>query len=79
MNLALLRNYLAHHAEPGGDQDRPGVSRRAALALGATAAGVAVALGGGSTAAAQPARPRPGQGKFDDTYFDYSVAENLAD
>jgi hypothetical protein len=79
MNLALLRNYLAQHAKPSGDQDRPGVSRRTALTLGATAAGVAVALGGASTAAAQPARPRPRQGDFDDTYFDYSLEENLAD
>ena len=74
MHLDLLRNYLAHG--PGSEH---GISRRAALSLGAAAGVVAAAGPGGRGTAVAPSRPGPRQGDFDDTYFDYSDPANLAD
>jgi kynurenine formamidase len=81
MHLDLLRHYLAQREEPDGGEARPGVNRRTALTLGATAAGLATALGGAPVAAAtrRPAKPSPAQADFDDEYFDYADPANLAD
>ena len=83
MHLDLLRNYLAQRdladREEGGAEG--GVSRRTALTMGATAAGLAASLVGASSAGAGPAkptRPAPTQGDFDDTYFDYADPANLS-
>lgn len=86
MHFDLLRNYLAQRDGRRSPAEGAGISRRAALSLGA-AAGV-VAATGGSARAARPSAPRrplpadrrrPGRQSLDDTVFDYADEANLAD